>query len=51
MAEKEATTNVTFTLPQSIVDWLDGKVISDDSNRSRVARNIFRNARAAESEK
>jgi hypothetical protein len=45
---KEETQNITLTLPNSIVEWLDGKVAADDTNRSQVARKIFREAKAAE---
>lgn len=48
MAEKEKMVNVTFTLPESIVEWLDGKTVSDDRNRSQLARKIFSEAKAIE---
>ena len=48
MSEKEQSVNVTFTLPASIVEWLDKKVVSDDKNRSQVARKIFREAKEAD---
>lgn len=46
--DKDLAVNVTFTLPASIVEWLDMKTVIDDQNRSQVARKIFREAKALE---
>lgn len=46
--DKDLAVNVTFTLPASIVEWLDMKTVTDDQNRSQVARKIFREAKARE---
>ena len=41
---KEGTINVTLTLPQSLVEFLDSQAKAMESNRSHAARLIFRKA-------
>lgn len=47
----EETVNVTLTLLASQVKWLDGKAEVADTNRSQVARKVFREKMESEKSK
>lgn len=45
---KEEMINVTLVLPKSLVQWLDKKAASADTNRSQVARTKLRQVKQME---
>lgn len=46
--ELERSVNVTFTLPADIVSWIERTSVSEDLNKSQIARKVFRKAMADE---
>jgi len=46
--EPSKTVNMAFTLDQDIASWIERKSVSEDMNKSQIARKIFREAMKAE---
>lgn len=41
MRDSETTVNMAFTLDQSIASWIERRALSEDMNKSQLARKIF----------